>query len=62
ADAVNAQPPIGNSVLGESVAHHTHEDRDHFGRVAPDTNWKSSIEHAVKIGLGSAEYELITVK
>ncbi|MCD7735725.1 MAG: DUF362 domain-containing protein [Lachnospiraceae bacterium] len=61
ADAVNAQPPVGNSILGESVEHHTHEDRDHFGRVAPDTNWKSSIEHAVKIGLGNAEYELVKI-
>ncbi len=62
ADAVNAQPPLRNSVLGESYEQHTHEHRDHFGRVAPETNWKSSIEHAVKIGLGRAEYELITVK
>ncbi|MCD7867481.1 MAG: DUF362 domain-containing protein [Clostridiales bacterium] len=62
ADAVNAQPPIRDSLLGESVEHHTHEERDHFGRVSPETNWKSAIEHAVKIGLGNAEYELIQVK
>ncbi|MCC8066423.1 MAG: DUF362 domain-containing protein [Clostridiales bacterium] len=61
-DAVNAQPPVPNSILGESVAQHTHEDRDHFGRVAPDTNWKSAIEHAVKIGLGNSEYELVRVR
>lgn len=62
ADAVNAQPSIAGSVLGDAVAHHDHEHRDHFGKVAPETNWKSCIEHAVKIGLGSDEYELITVK
>ncbi len=63
ADAVNAQPPISGSVLSEAIEHHhEHEHRDHFGKVAPDTNWKSAVEHAVKIGLGSDEYELITVK
>ena len=62
ADAVNAQPSIGGSVLGEAFAHHQHEHRDHFGKVAPETNWESCIEHAVKIGLGSKEYELITVE
>lgn len=62
ADAVNAQPSIAGSVLGDAVAHHEHEHRDHFGKVAPETNWRSCIEHAVKIGLGSDEYELITVK
>lgn len=62
ADAVNAQPVMNGSVLSEAAAHHDHDDRDHFGKIAPDTNWKSSIEHAVKIGLGSAEYELVRVK
>ena len=27
----------------------------------PDTNWRSCIEHAVKIGLGTDQYELIEV-
>ena len=58
ADAVNRQPAIRNSILGESV----HHDRDHFGAVSPDTDWKSAIEHAKKIGLGNDEYELIEVK
>lgn len=58
ADAVNAQPVIADSLLGES---HGHEDRDHFGRVSPNTNWKVGIDHGVKIGLGNKEYELIEV-
>lgn len=66
ADAVNAQKPIRNSALGDALEHeeetHTHTHRDHFGMVFPDTNWKSAIEHGVKIGLGNDEYELITVK
>jgi hypothetical protein len=60
ADAVNAQPAIRNSMLGEALEKHA-DDHDHFHAVSPDTNWKSAIEHAVQIGLGNAEYELITV-
>lgn len=60
ADAVNAQPAISNSMLGEAQEHHC--SHDHFTAVSPDTNWKSAVEHGQKIGLGSMEYELITVK
>ena len=58
ADAVNAQPPIADSLLGE--AEHIHHD--HFTDVSPTTNWRSCLEHAQKIGLGTMEYELVTVK
>lgn len=58
ADAVNKQPVISNSVLGE----HQHHKGDHFHKVSPETNWMSAIEHAEKLGLGTREYELITVK
>ncbi len=57
ADAVNRQPVMAGSILEKHGSHH----HDHFKDTHPNTNWKSSIEHAVKIGLGSAEYELITL-
>ena len=57
ADAVNAQPDIEHSCLGEAQA-----DEDHFHAVSPSTNWKSCVEHAAKIGIGNLEYELIQVK
>lgn len=57
ADAVNAQPVMSGSVLSERP----HHQDDHFATAHPDTNWQSCIEHAVKIGLGSKEYELITL-
>ena len=60
ADAVNAQPEIKNSLLGEMTEEEHHHD--HFHTIFPETNWESSIEHAVRIGLGQKEYELITVK
>ncbi|MGI6069626.1 MAG: DUF362 domain-containing protein [Blautia sp.] len=58
ADAVNAQPPIPSSMLGEA----DHEGHDHFSAITPETNWKTCIDHAVKIGLGNSQYELIEVK
>ncbi|MDD3277876.1 MAG: DUF362 domain-containing protein [Lachnospiraceae bacterium] len=58
ADAVNKQPVLAGSLLAES----NHEGHDHFGAVSPSTNWKSCVEHAQKIGLGTMEYELIEVK
>lgn len=57
ADAVNAQPVIANTLLAE----HDHTGHDHFGTVSPETNWKSGVEHAEKLGIGTREYELITV-
>lgn len=43
---------------GECDCGHGH---DHFYFTHPDTNWRSCIEHAVKIGLGTDQYELIEV-
>ena len=57
ADAVNAQPAIANSRLGEQP----HVHNDHFKNNHPETNWMSCIDHAVKLGLGSKEYELIEI-
>ena len=60
AEAVNKQPVIKNSLLGDKMETEPHHD--HFHTVSPETNWESSIEHGVKIGIGQKEYELIQVK
>ncbi len=57
ADAVNKQPVIAGSQLDRMP----HVHHDHFIDSDPATNWKSSIEHAVKIGIGNAEYEMIEI-
>ncbi len=57
ADAVNKQPIIANSQLDRMP----HVHGDHFCDSAPTTNWKVCIEHAEKIGIGTAEYELIEI-
>ena len=58
ADAVNRQPVISNSILGDHQ--HIHEG-DHFHKVSPDTDWIVAIEHAEKLGLGTREYEIVEV-
>ncbi len=57
-DACNRQPVICGSVIGSQE--HA-EDHDHFHAAHPDTNWRSCVEHAQKIGLGTMEYELIEI-
>jgi uncharacterized Fe-S center protein len=57
ADAVNRQPVLGGSILDELPKYKD----DHFHNNHPETNWMSGIDHAVKIGLGSKEYELIEI-
>jgi uncharacterized Fe-S center protein len=57
ADAVNRQPVMKGSVLEKNGSKH----HDHFTDVSPETNWKVAIDHAVKIGMGNSEYELITI-
>lgn len=57
ADAVNKQPVLAGSALSEQP----HIHHDHFKDTHPETNWMSGIDHAVKLGIGSKEYELIEI-
>ena len=56
ADAVNRQPVNPMSILAERAG-----VPDRFNGTHPTTNWRSGTEHAEKIGLGSMDYELVTV-
>ena len=61
-DLCEKQEPIRNSQLGDNLAkpdwHHYHE---HFKDSNPNVAWKETLEHGEKIGLGTREYELITM-
>ena len=62
ADLCNKMTPVEESVLGENLHKHGNEEgHDHFFMTHPDTEWKSCIAHAVKIGLGTDQYELVTI-
>ena len=60
--ALKAQP-IRNSKLGDHLAkpdwHHHH---DHFLDSNPNVCWEETLVHGEKIGLGTRDYELITLK
>ncbi|MBR3867219.1 MAG: DUF362 domain-containing protein, partial [Butyricicoccus sp.] len=63
ADACLKQEPIPGSQLHTRM----HEEgfcdhHDHFENTTPETEWKSCLEHAEKIGLGSRQYEIVTMK
>ena len=57
ADAVNRQPVMPGSILSELPQLRN----DRFTDNHPETNWMSAVDHAVKIGIGSKEYELIEI-
>jgi uncharacterized Fe-S center protein len=57
-DAVNASPGVESSILSER----RRRTGDHFTDIHPATDWRVQISHAEKIGLGSGDYELISVK
>lgn len=58
ADAVNAAKPLPDTIMDERE--HTHGDWSMD--VHPDTNWNAQLDQAVKVGMGSREYELLKVE
>lgn len=63
ADACMASAPLPNSQLSDNMAKPDFVDHhDHFTNSTPESEWKSCLEHAEKIGLGSREYELVIMR
>jgi uncharacterized protein len=60
-DMVIAAPALTGSSICRNHDHGTMEGEDKFKKAHPDTFWQAGLDHAVKIGLGNTEYELITV-
>jgi len=62
-DACLRQTPLPNTQLTDQMAgsgfcdHH-----DHFENTTPNSEYKTCLAHAEKIGLGTKEYELVTIK
>lgn len=60
ADACLDATPLPNSQLHDYMqAPGFHDHHDHFINSAPDTEWRSCLEHAEKIGIGTRAYELV---
>lgn len=61
ADLVKAAPALPGSRICENHEHGDMHDDDKFRLTHTDTNWQAGLDHAVKIGLGNTEYDLIKV-
>lgn len=57
ADAANRQPPMAGSII-QGADHR--EDR--FTSAHSSTHWQDTLAHAQQLGLGTREYELVTMK
>ena len=57
AEAVNRQPVVRGSLLDGKKS-----SGDYFHDIHPTTDWRVGVKHAVQIGLGSAEFDLVEVK
>ncbi len=62
-DLCQKAEPIRNSQLGDNLAdEHFHDHGDHWHNSNPNVSWAETLEHAEKLGIGTREYELITMK
>ena len=60
ADACLAATPLPNSQLSDNLLKPQFIDHhDHFVNSTPESEWRSCLSHAEKIGLGTREYDLI---
>ena len=59
-DACLAATPMPGSQLYDHMhSPDFHDHHDHFKNSTPESEWRSCLEHAEKIGLGTRDYELI---
>ncbi len=63
ADMANQAPALPDSYLAEQMKNRPEDcaEKDHFCVTHPETNWRSCMDHAEKIGIGKRAYELIKV-
>ena len=62
-DACLKARPLPGSQLSDNLAEASFVDHhDHFVNSSPESEWRTCLAHAEKIGLGTRNYELIVVK
>ena len=62
-DACLKQQPLPGTQLTEQMAKPDFCDHhDHFENCTPESEYKTCLEHAEKIGIGTREYDLVTMK
>ena len=61
-DLCQKAEPIRNSQLGDNMAdEHFHDHGDVWHNSNPNVSWAETLEQAEKIGVGTREYELVTI-
>ncbi len=58
-DMANTRKPLRNSLLYQREKGNF---SDHFTALFPETNWQAGLEQGEKLGIGSREYEVETMK
>jgi uncharacterized Fe-S center protein len=62
-DACMSATPLANSQLSDNMKKSNFVDHhDHFTNSTPESEWRTCLNHAEKIGIGSREYDLIVIK
>jgi len=63
-ELVNSTPVMdsANSLTDHYSREECHHAHNHWDLIHPDTNWRSCVEHGEKIGLGTRDYELVSVE
>lgn len=62
-DACLKAQPLPGSQLAERMAQSDFQDHhDHFENTTPNSEYKTCLAHAEKIGIGSRDYELVVIK
>jgi uncharacterized Fe-S center protein len=62
ADACMKASPLPGSQLAKNMAKPDFVDQhDHFTNSTPESEWRTCLAHAEKIGLGTRDYELIVL-
>ena len=61
-DLCAKETPIRNSQIGDNLAKPDfHDHGDHWHNSNPNVAWEDTLIHGEKIGLGTRDYELITM-
>lgn len=61
ADLCMQQPILDDSMAGDALKKGAH-GHDPFHLASPNTQWSDTLEHAEKIGVGTRNYQLITIR
>ena len=62
-DACLKNSPLPNSFLSDNMLKEDFVDyKDHFINAHPDSEYQTCLAHGEKIGIGSREYEIVTIK